>query len=658
MAQPKQPSAFNGDNIPATIKANNRWAPWKAIFNEKRGKFDKIPCTTTGYGLSTAKPERWYSYEQALEAFTRNPALFAGVGYVMTGPHGVVGIDLDGCVRDNTIDDWALEVIETLASYTELSPSGKGLRILVEGKIASDWTNHEVGIEVYGGLEPRFLTVTGQRLKVSVHELATPPAEALEGLAQAYAKVKSASNVISLQLPDLIDELDGWPDINGLGLPYQASDFLAEGTTGTDRSRTLFTTSVALYAAGLDDAQVLTVLTNNEHAMEVALSHRRYDHDRALMYLWVEHCQKAKARATSKTATADDFEDISEPKGNVTGIVPAPAKPIRFQFSQAADYLNRRPVQWLIKKVLPQADVGAVFGESGAGKSFLALDLVMAIAAGTPWRGHEVSQGTVAYIVAEGAGGFTTRLRAYAEHHGVDLANLPVHVLGDAPNFLEKADIKDLITATKPLAPRVIVVDTLAQVTAGGNENSGEDMGRALAHCKALGVATGAMVLLVAHSGKDSSRGLRGWSGIKGALDVEILVERSNKYRSATITKMKDGDGEGEEFAFSLASVTVGQDDDGDDITSCVVQHGASVPKAQRKTEPKGAKQQLVMRMAVALTDLPGAVTTSQLVDACVAELPVEDGKRDNRRRDVLRALESLVGANAVSVTGGLVEVL
>jgi len=661
MTQPKQPTAFNGDNIPATIKANNRWAPWKAVFNDKRQKFDKIPCTTTGYGLSTAKPERWYSYEQALEAFTHNPALFAGVGYVMTGPHGVVGIDLDGCVRDNTIDDWALEVIETLASYTELSPSGKGLRILVEGKIASDWTNHEVGIEVYGGLEPRFLTVTGQRLKVSVHELATPPAEALEGLAQAYAKVKSASNVISLQLPDLIDELDGWPDINGLGLPYQASDFLAEGTTGTDRSRTLFTTSVALYAAGLDDAQVLTVLANNEHAMEVALSHRRYDHDRALMYLWVEHCQKAKARATSKVASADDFEVINTPSDQSIPASAAPekiAKPMRFQFSQAADYLNRRPVQWLIKKVLPHGDVGAVFGESGAGKSFLALDLVMAIATGTPWRGHEVTQGTVAYIVAEGAGGFTTRLRAYSEHHGVDLATAPVHVLGDAPNFLEKADIKDLITATRALAGlSVIVVDTLAQVTAGGNENSGEDMGRALAHCKALGTATGAMVLLVAHSGKDSTRGLRGWSGIKGALDVEILVERSDKYRSATVTKMKDGDGEGEEFAFSLASVTVGQDEDGDDITSCVVQHGASVPKAQRKTEPKGVWQQVVLRQAIALTDLPGIVTTSQLIDASVAEMPLGDGKRDRRRNLVMRALEALVAANRLSTTGGSVNV-
>jgi hypothetical protein len=657
---------FKGDNIPATLKANARWAPWKAVFNEKRQKFDKIPHQAKApyYGISTAKPERWYSYEQALQAYLDNPTLFAGVGYVMTGPHGVVGIDLDDCVHDNVIAPWALEVIQDLASYTELSPSGKGLRILAAGEIANDWTNHDVGIEVYGGHEPRFLTVTGQRLKMSVHEVAAPAASVFVALDAQYAKVKSTATIISLHLPELVDEIL-LPDVASLGLPYQATDFLSEGTHRGDRSRELFATAVALYAAGLADDEVLSLLVNNQHAFDVAMDHRRCDHDRALMYLWVEHCQKAKARATSKVASVEDFEDISPSTELVALEARAPsaiekiAKAPRFTFSQAADYLNRKPVTWLIKKVLPHGDVGAVFGESGAGKSFFALDLVMAIAAGTPWKGHEVRQGTVAYVCAEGAGGFTTRLRAYGEHHGVDLAALPVHVLGDAPNFLEKADIRDLTASTKTLGPlSVIVVDTLAQVTAGGNENSGEDMGRALAHCKALSSATGAMVLLVAHSGKDSARGLRGWSGIKGALDVEILVERSDKYRSATITKMKDGEGEGEEFAFSLHSVTVGQDEDGDDITSCVIQHGEAVAKSDRKAPPKGVWQQVVLRQAVALTDLPGVVTASQLIEASVAEMPEEEGKRDRRRNLVMRALEALVAANRLSTSGGTVNVL
>jgi hypothetical protein len=682
---------FDGSKIPQTLKSERRWAPWKAVFNEKRQKFDKIPHQAQApfYGISTAKPERWYSYEQALKAYQDNPTLFAGVGYVMTRPHGIVGIDLDNCVQDNTIAPWALEVIEALGSYTEISPSGHGLRILAAGEIANDWTNHETGIEVYGGNEPRFLTVTGQRLKTSAHQVLAPEAGALAALDARYAKTKSTATIISLHLPELIDELL-LPDLASLELPYQARDFLESGEHRGDRSRELFASAVALYAAGLSDDQVFSLLASSPHAFDVAMDHRRNDSDRALMYLWVEHCQKAKGRATSKLATLadfedvspvaatprsvidptaafsiDDFDDVSEPNaalahaGQAQAATKSVAKPMRFAFSQAAEYLKRKPVSWLIKKVLPHGDVGAVFGESGAGKSFLALDLVMAIAAGTPWKGHEVSQGTVAYVCAEGAGGFTVRLRAYAEHHGIDLALLPIHILGDAPNFLEKQDIKDLLAALRMLPGlKVIVVDTLAQVTAGGNENSGEDMGRALAHCKALSKGTGAMVLLVAHSGKDSTRGLRGWSGIKGALDVEILVERSDKYRSATITKMKDGEGEGEEFAFSLTSVTVGQDEDGDDVTSCVIQHGANVSKADRKTPPKGNVEKVVLRVAVDLTDLPGAVTAAQLVDAVINELPKPEDKRDQRRRDAMRALESLVANNHLSLAGGEVVVL
>jgi hypothetical protein len=90
-----------------------------------------------------------------------------------------------------------------------------------------------------------------------------------------------------------------------------------------------------------------------------------------------------------------------------------------------------------------------------------------------------------------------------------------------------------------------------------------------------------------------------------------------------------------------------------------VVQHGASVPKAQRKAEPKGVWQQTVLRVAQGLLDLPGAVTASQLIEAVVAEMPpADDGKKDRRRDNVLRAVEALVAANRISLIGGELAVL
>jgi len=666
---PMRPT-FKGENIPQALKSQARWAPWKAVWSEKRGKWDKIPCAPRApfYGLSTAKPERWVSFEAAVAAMEANPDTFAGVGYVMTGPHGLVGTDLDRCVDGNTIAPWALEIVQELGSYTELSPSGNGLRIFTLGEVAADWTNHDVGCEVYGGNEPRFLTVTGNRLKMSALDVVAPAEGVLESLTARYARERSAtSNVISLTLPELLDELLV-PSLDDLDIGYAARDFLTEGTHRGDRSRELFATATALYGAGLSDDEVFSILATNPHTMEIALDHRRHDQDRALMYLWIEHCQKAKARASSKVASLDDFEVLeSEPKVNGTSVdtaqaaINSVAKPagMRFAFKQAADFTVRAATKWAIKKVLPLAEVGVVYGESGAGKSFFTLDMVMAVATGQPWRDHKVTQGTVAYICAEGAGGFALRIKAYGEHYGTDLSALPLHVLGDAPNLLEKVDVRDLIAALRALGKvDVVVVDTLAQVTPGANENSGEDMGRALSHCKAIHRATGAMVLLVAHAGKDTSRGIRGWSGIKGALDVEISVERSDKYRSATLTKVKDGDGEGEEFPFTLESVVLDQDEDGDDITSCVLKAGNQVPKAQRKAEPKGVWQAVVLKTAIELTDLPGTVTTNQLIDASVNQMPAEEGKRDRRRNLVMRALEALITSNRISAVGGEVQVL
>ena len=579
--------------------------------------------------------------------------MFAGIGYLMTGGFDLVGIDLDRCVTpDGQVAPWAQEIVDTVGSYAEVSPSGNGLRVFAGGAAVCDWTNHERGIEVYAGHTPRFLTVTGQRAAGGAAQVSLAPAQALAELQARYARERetATATVIALAMPDLVDELL-MPDLAALDLPYRTRDLLAEGLTGADRSRDLFAAAIDLFNAGLDRAQVLTALAENPHTMGIALDHRRQDHDRALMYLWVEHTQKAEGRAGGRVATADDFEDV---RG---AAAPAEvAKRPRFAFDQAAAFTQRQPLEWLIKRVLPRADVGVVFGESGAGKSFLTLDLCMAVAQGLDWRGHRVKQGAVAYVVAEGASGFRLRLQAFAEHHAVDLAGLPLWVLGDAPNLLEKADVRDLVAALQAIpALSLVVLDTLAQATPGANENSAEDMGRALAHCRTVRQSTGAMVLLVAHAGKDASRGLRGWSGIKGALDVEILVERAEQWRAATITKMKDGTGEGTEYGFELVSVHLGEDEDGEAITSCVVGAAGGAGRGGRaRPQPKGAVQKLVLRVAQGLVDLAEDVPHTALIDAAVNEMPApEAGKRDKRREHVMRAVESLVAVNVLSVAGG-----
>jgi hypothetical protein len=649
--------AFDAEQIPALLKRAARWAPWRAKWNDKRGKWDKVPCSPSPpfYGLSTGKPDRWGGFEAAVAAYRAHPERFAGVGYLMTDPHGVVGTDLDDCVADGVVAPWAQEIVAALDSYTELSPSGRGLRIFSRAEILNDWTNHEIGIEVYGGHEFRFLTVTGQHLPGTPAEVTQEAPRVLAGLAQRYARERSApAGVVPMFLPDIVDELL-LPDVRALGLPYAVSDFLTEGVTRGDRSRELFAAAVALHQAGLDETEVFNVLAASPHAMEVALDHRRQDPDRALRYLWVEHAHKAKGRGASRVATGDDFEVV----GDGATAEAAPAARSRFAALTAVEFMDRPPVRWTVKRVLPEQGLAMVFGPSTAGKSFFTLDLVMAVARGVTWRDRKVKQGPVVYVVAEGAGGFPDRLRAYAEHHGVDLADVPLRLIPAAPNLLEKGDVKELVAELQRAGEqRVIVIDTLAQVTPGADENSGQDMGRAVAHCNAIAKATGALVLLVGHPGKDESRGVRGWSGLFAAFDAVLQIEMSDEHRVATVAKMKDGQGQGDEFGFKLTSVLLGQDEDAEDITSCVLAHdGRALPKEQRKKAPKGNIERLVLRTAGVMRDFPAGVTTHQLIEAAVNELPAPEGKRDRRREVVLRAIEALVADNHLSVTGGFVSV-
>jgi hypothetical protein len=315
---------------------------------------------------------------------------------------------------------------------------------------------------------------------------------------------------------------------------------------------------------------------------------------------------------------ADDFDVIAQtPVGAPDNAAPA----TRFKFVHNDEFAAVGPLNWIVKGVLPDADLAMVFGESGSGKSFWTLDLLLAVARGVEWQGRKIVQGRCAYIAAEGAAGFRNRLKAYKIEHPDESADL--HVLGDAPDFLDSKHVRQVIIELKAIAPvKVVVIDTLAQVMPGGDENSGVDMGRLIMHCQMVKKHTGAMPVLIHHSGKDSTKGARGWSGMRGAIDTEIEIERSNHDRVATVTKQKDG-ADGLEFGFKLRVVPIGQDEDGVALTSCVVDHGASVAVRQKKKVVLGPNEREVVAVwkqlheARELTDMePNVPLTSEWVAA------------------------------------------
>jgi hypothetical protein len=107
-----------------------------------------------------------------------------------------------------------------------------------------------------------------------------------------------------------------------------------------------------------------------------------------------------------------------------------------------------------------------------------------------------------------------------------------------------------------------------------------------IANLDKLRLATGATILVIHHSGKDSSRGERGSSALRAAVDTSIEVTGQSGTRTFRVEKQKDGES-GASFSFDLKSVEIGLDDEGESITSCVVEPAAAALTSGRDRAAK-----------------------------------------------------------------------
>ncbi len=232
---------------------------------------------------------------------------------------------------------------------------------------------------------------------------------------------------------------------------------------------------------------------------------------------------------------------------------------------------------YLIKGFVPDAALTVLWGAPKSGKSFLAFDMAMAIARESAWRGRRVRGGPVVYLAAEGATGFRARVEAYRQRHfseeqvSEDQEDPPFYLVADMLGL--PTDLNDLIRAIfntlKDEGPVLVVLDTLNR-TLEGSENAPEDMTAYIRACDAIRNTFGCAVLVVHHCGTEGNRP-RGHTSLTGAADCQIAVKgASNGVISAEIECMKDGP-QGETHYSRLEVLTVGKDEDGDDITSCVV---------------------------------------------------------------------------------------
>lgn len=238
-----------------------------------------------------------------------------------------------------------------------------------------------------------------------------------------------------------------------------------------------------------------------------------------------------------------------------------PATQPRFRFV-AANSMPIKPVAWLVDQYVEEDALTVMYGPPGKGKSFVALDLSCCIASGIEFHGHAVKPGVSIYVAGEGHNGLARRLHAWTQLNNVVVPQLmfiseaPTD-LSSATNAVQVAEAVQAIADTTGEAPVLIVIDTMAR-NFGGDENSATDVGQFIRNVDALRRHWKATVLIVHHSGKDSDRGARGSSALKGAADAEYEVSRNEDDKIIRLTprKMKDAE-EPEPLAFELIGVKV-----------------------------------------------------------------------------------------------------
>jgi primase-polymerase (primpol)-like protein len=146
------------ENIPDELKEHDRWVCWRT--KHRDGKPTKIPVDArTGGSAKSNDEETWASFEAARNHYEAHEEV-EGIGFVFSRDGRYAGVDLDDCVDPETreVDDRARDIVERLDSYTEFSPSGTGLHVIVEGLVPPDG-NRSGDVEMYD--ERRFFTFTG-----------------------------------------------------------------------------------------------------------------------------------------------------------------------------------------------------------------------------------------------------------------------------------------------------------------------------------------------------------------------------------------------------------------------------------------------------------------------------------------------------------------
>jgi hypothetical protein len=340
------------------------------------------------------------------------------------------------------------------------------------------------------------------------------------------------------------------------------------------------------------------------------------------------------------------FDPFAFTQYHATAALPALSDPTRYKLLDG-DHLRALPPRtWCVKGIFPSTGLAAIFGQSGSGKSFLALDLAAAIAEGVLWFGFRTTKTPTVYMALEGEGGFSQRVAAWEKVQKKPLPPL-LNMIMQPFQLAQPHDVTDLAAVIPQGA--VVIVDTLNRAAPTADENSSRDMGIILEATKRLQTLTGCLVVLIHHTGKDTRKGLRGHSSLGAALDGSIEVSRTGDSRAWSSAKVKDNEDD-KRFPFKLKRHVLGTDADGDELSSCTVERDCGL--LFQVPEPTGRDQKHALNVfktvinQSAVTNKAGCGEQTQCIKVEDAVLDLartlttaRSNQRNNRARKIIQDL-------------------
>ena len=241
----------------------------------------------------------------------------------------------------------------------------------------------------------------------------------------------------------------------------------------------------------------------------------------------------------------------------------------------------------LIKGLLPRNGIAFIGGQSGSGKTFVAIDLAVALCTGQSFFGKRIKERVgVLFIAGEGAETIQPRLTIARMARNVD-ETLPIAWAPTFPDFTRVEEVRSFMLELKALKAFMldkhkvrlgaIVVDTLAAVFSLQDENDNSEASKIIRAMKVIGEALDVLLIPVHHYGKGAETGLRGASAWRAGCDAVLSITADRNQLTGVVSghslwlaKSRVGE-EGPVGAFGLRTMLLGVDEDGDELTSCYV---------------------------------------------------------------------------------------